>query len=154
MNNRYQTSFDKVPLKECSSAIGYLSYSLMWCDTYDEQIMKRDHELLEAVYTDVCLLLFDSPELDAGALLDDEQLQPELNEEERQHLNGLYELNLSIKIIPRLLKEGVTIPPFEEYDTLQLITAQRAAQWRIKKVVKQLASYASKPQPKTPPKEG
>ena len=154
MNNRYQTSFDKVPLLKCSIAIGHLSHSLMWCDTYDEQIMKRDHELLEAVYTDVCLLLFDSPELDAGALLEDEQLLSELNDSEREHLEDLYELNLGIESIARLLKEGVTIPPFEEYDTLQLITAQRAAQWRIKKVVKQLASYASNPQPKTPPKEG
>ena len=153
MNNRYQTSFDKVPLKECSSAIGYLSYSLMWCDTYDEQIMRRDHELLEAVYTDVCLLLFDSPELDTGALLEDEQLQPELNEEERQHLEDLYELNLGIESIAHLLKEGVIMPPFGAYDTLRLITAQRAAHWRIKKVVKQLALETSKHQPK-PPNEG
>ena len=153
MNNRYQTSFDKVPLKECSSAIGYLSYSLMWCDTYDEQIMRRDHELLEAVYTDVCLLLFDSPELDTGALLEDEQLQPELNEEERQHLEDLCELNLGIESIARLLKEGVIMPPFGTYDTLRLITAQRAAHWRIKKVVKQLALETSKHQPK-PPNEG
>ena len=153
MNNRYQTSFDKVPLLKCSIAIGHLSHSLMWCDTYDEQIMKRDHELLEAVYTDVCLLLFDSPELDTGALLDDEQLQSELNDEERQHLEDLYELNLGIESIARLLKEGVTMPPLAEYDTLQLITAQRAAQWRIKKVVKQLALETSKHEPKPPNQE-
>lgn len=153
MSNRYQTSFDKVPLKECSSAIGYLSYSLMWCDTYDEQIMRRDHELLEAVYTDVCLLLFDSPELDVDALLEDEQLLSELNDAERQHLEDLYELNLNIESIDYLLIEGVIMPPFGAYDTLRLITAQREAQWRIKKVVKQLALETSKHQPK-PPNEG
>lgn len=151
MNNRYKADFGEIPVKDCSDALGYLAYSLMWCDTHEEQLTKRDNELLEAVYFDVCLIFSGLPDI-AFLLNISDQDYDGLNKEEEESFQELAGLHMNMIGIRTFLFD-MTEPSFDEYDTIQLIAKQSEAQHRIKKVVEQLALETSKHEPKNRPPE-
>lgn len=145
MSNRFKDDYNDIPLKDCHDAIGYLQYSLMWCDSEQELLLRRDYELLEAVFIDIFLLSKGTKLFDADTMLDDEELLSDLNTEEVEYLHDLDILKCHyISARDVFIHEMPPCPDFNEYDMLTLVSEKRAAAWRIKRVVRQLAKETGK----------